>query len=134
MGFDLKWSSRRLESRRDEAVRQLSLLGVFTPGSVNQTWSKCGKPTCHCATPGDPGHGPRVLWTRYAQGKTVSRTVPARVAEQVGRGVAVYEQFMDRVKEISEINAVLTERELTLPGVARGGGSGSAGQKRGSRS
>ncbi len=131
----MRWSSKRLVARRDEAVRQLSLLGDFIPGSVNETWSKCGKPTCHCAGEGDPGHGPRLLWVRYEKGKTVSRTVPKRVAERVRSGVGAGQRFLEQVREISEINAVLAERGLVVPGIAgrEGTGSGGSGQKRGSR-
>jgi len=131
MGFDVKWSTRRLLARRDEAVRSLALLGEFTPGSVNETWSKCGKPTCHCAREGDPGHGPRVLWVRYEQGKTVSRTVPARMTGQVRAGVGAYQRFMDTVKEVTGINAVLAERGLVLPGLAGRTDPATSGEKRG---
>ena len=54
------------------AARELYALlagtGDFRPGSVNETWRRCGKPNCACAQPGHPGHGPRYLWTRSAGG------------------------------------------------------------------
>jgi len=56
------------------------------------------------------------------------------MAAEVTAGVKAYQRFMDQVREISEINAVLAERELTLPGIAHGRNeSGPAGQKGGSR-
>jgi len=133
MGFDPGWTTRRLIARRDEAARQLSLLAEFTPGSVHESWSKCGKPSCHCAREGDPGHGPRWLWVRHEKGTTVTRTVPPRRVEDVGRGVEAYRRFMDQVREIVDINAVLAERELASP--ARRPGApvpGPAGEKGGS--
>ena len=133
MVYDVRWSSRRLAARRVEAVSELSSEAVFTPGSVHQTWSKCGKPTCHCAVAGDPGHGPRTLWVRYEQGKTVTRTVPAWMADEVSRGVEAYQRFTDTVREIGEINAVLAERGLNPPGGGGGAQPGASGQKGGSR-
>ena len=128
MSFDPMWSTRRLVSRRDEAFRLLGLMGEFTPGTISEAFSKCGKPTCHCSREDDPGHGPRWLWVRYAKGKTRTRTVPLRMIDRVRAAVARYQRFTDLVREISEINAVLTEREFNIPGGARSAGSGQAGQ------
>lgn len=39
-------------------------------------WIRCGKPTCHCAVRGDPGHGP--YWYGYKtnkRGEVVKRYV-----------------------------------------------------------
>jgi hypothetical protein len=133
MGFDPAWSSRRLESLRDELAGQLRLLAQFTPGSVSETWSKCGKANCHCARPGDPWHGPRLLWVRYEGGKTKTRTVPARLSEQVRAGVARGGEFTSRVQEIAQINAVLADRVLSNPpGRISVPGPGSSGEKGGS--
>ena len=53
-----------LERHRAELYAQLAGTGDFRPGSVNETWRRCGKPNCACAQPDHPGHGPRYLWTR----------------------------------------------------------------------
>ena len=132
MNFDPMWPTRRLVSRRDEVVRQLGLTAEFTPGTVNEVYSKCGKPTCHCSGEDDPGHGPRLLWVRYERGKTRTRTVPAKMTTRVRAGVQQYQRFTDLVKEIGEINAVLTEREFNTPGGRQLSGPGTTGQKGGS--
>lgn len=132
MGFDPSWTTRRLVSRRDELARQLALQADFTPGSVQETWSRCGKPPCHCAREGDPGHGPRLLWVHYGGGKPRSRTIPARLADRIRGGVDRYRVFTDKVAEINQINAVLAQRELDgrRPTVAHD--PGPSGEKRGS--
>jgi hypothetical protein len=118
MAFDVKWTARRLEARRAELAGQLPLLAEFTPGSVSETWSKCGKATCHCARDGDPGHGPRWLWVRYEAGKTRTRTVPERLVAEMKDGVARAKAFSEKTAEIAAINAVLAERSLLKPGQA----------------
>ncbi|HEY5985179.1 MAG TPA: DUF6788 family protein, partial [Streptosporangiaceae bacterium] len=58
-----------LERQRAELYARLAGTGDFRPGSINETWRRCGKPNCACAQPDHPGHGPRYLWTRSAGGR-----------------------------------------------------------------
>ena len=58
-----------LERRREELYRELSRVGDFRPGSLNEVRRKCGKPNCACAAPGHPGHGPQYNLTRRAEGR-----------------------------------------------------------------
>ena len=71
-----------LERRRAELYARLAGTGDFRPGSVNETWRRCGKPNCACAQPDHPGHGPRYLWTRSAGGRTRSPAAGRRGAGQ----------------------------------------------------
>ena len=41
-----------LERRRAELYARLAGTGDFRPGSVSETWRRCGKPNCACAQPG----------------------------------------------------------------------------------
>lgn len=134
MGFDPSWTTRRLVARREELARQLPLHADFTPGSVHETWSRCGKPTCHCAKDGDRGHGPRLLWVRYGGGKTRSKTVPAPLAGRVREQVDRFRAFTGKVNEINEINAVLAERELSGRTTSAPTDPGRSGQRGGSTS
>ena len=65
-----------LEARRTDLFRQLAALGDFRRGSVTTTSGKCGKATCHCAKPDDPGHGPNFRLTRKIRGKTLTENLP----------------------------------------------------------
>ena len=67
-------SLAQLEEQKTELFRQIADLGDFRRGSITTTSGKCGKPTCHCARPHDPGHGPNSRLTRKVQGKTVTET------------------------------------------------------------
>jgi len=41
-----------------EILRQLGQSNPRKRVSTQTRYVRCGKPTCHCAKPGDPGHGP----------------------------------------------------------------------------
>ena len=61
-----------LEQQRSFLAAQLSQLGDLRPGSVTGIIRRCGKPSCHCAQPDHPGHGPTLRLTYKVQGKTIS--------------------------------------------------------------
>ena len=66
-----------LEGQREHLKLQLAELGDLRPGSLVERYRKCGKPNCHCAETGQPGHGPSWSLTHDAKGKTVTRIIPA---------------------------------------------------------
>jgi hypothetical protein len=113
-----------LERRRAQLYEQLAGTGDFRPGSVNETWRRCGKPNCACAQPGHPGHGPRYLWTRSAGGRTRSRQLAAAELEKVRREIANYKRFVAVTEQIAEVNEAICEaRPAAPPGAAGGDGS-----------
>ena len=59
-----------LVARRDALLGELAAIGEFRPGSLQSRYRRCGKPTCHCASHDDPGHGPKWVLTRTAHGAT----------------------------------------------------------------
>ncbi len=44
-----------LEAERSQILRQFTTLSDLRPGSICAVSRRCGKSTCHCAKPGDPG-------------------------------------------------------------------------------
>ena len=69
-------SITELEERRTAITRQIAQLGDLRPGSISSTSGRCGKPSCHCHQPGQPGHGPNLRLTHKAEGKTISEALP----------------------------------------------------------
>jgi len=63
-----------LEAERSQILRQISVLGDLRPGSICAVPRRCGKPTCHCAKPKDPGHDPQLRLTYKVDGKTVAES------------------------------------------------------------
>jgi hypothetical protein len=69
-----------LEEQKRALLRAISELGDLRPGSITGIIRRCGKPSCHCARPGDPGHGPNLRLTYKVQGKTITEALPTPVA------------------------------------------------------
>ena len=120
-----------LERQRAELYAQLAGTGDFRPGSVNQTWRRCGKPNCACAQPGHPGHGPRYLWTRSAAGKTRSRQLAAAELGKVRREIANYRQFAELSEQIVQVNEAICEARPPSPPASAGEGAPPAGGEKG---
>ena len=94
-----------LERQRSLLVDQLSRLGDLRPGSVTGIVRRCGKPTCHCAQPDDPGHGPTLRLTYKVQGKTISEALPTPVSvRKAEREIAEFRKFQDLSRSFLEVN------------------------------
>lgn len=94
-----------LESRRTEVLRVLANLTDMRPGSVVGAVFRCGKPTCHCARPEDPGHGPKLRLTYKWHGKTVTEALPTLAAvRKAEREIAVFRQYQLLGRELVEVN------------------------------
>src|SRR5260370_5053746 len=65
-----------LEADRSKLLDKFLSLGDLRPGSITAVVRRCGKPSCHCAQPNDPGHDPQFRLTRRVAGKTTTETVP----------------------------------------------------------
>ena len=63
-----------LEADRSKLLEEFLRLGDLRHGSITATIRKCGKPSCHCAKPDDPGHDPQFRLTRKVDGKTVTES------------------------------------------------------------
>lgn len=53
-----------LEAQRARRHTDLAEVGDFRPGSLSAVMRRCGKPTCACAEPAHPGHGPQHILTK----------------------------------------------------------------------
>ena len=95
-----------LERDRSEVVQQITQLGDFRPGSILATMGRCNKPNCHCAQPGDPGHGPNFRLTAKVNGKTVAETLssPAtlRKAQQEVEGFRRFQRLSAELIAVNE--------------------------------
>lgn len=103
-------SLEELETQRSSLYEQLAATGDFRRGSVSENYRRCGKPGCRCARPGDPGHGPRYLWTRTVAGRgSRGRQLAAGEVAKVRRELASYQRFADVSARIVEINEAICE-------------------------
>ncbi len=94
-----------LEAERSQILRQISSLGDLRPGSICAIARRCGKPTCHCAKPGDPGHNPQLRLTRTVNGKTVAESFASPAAFHKAQAeINEYQRFQRLCAELLEIN------------------------------
>jgi Family of unknown function (DUF6788) len=94
-----------LEQQRSQLGIQISRLGDLRPGSVTGIVRRCGKPTCHCAQPDDPGHGPTLRLTYKAQGKTISEALPTPAAvKKAEHEIAEFRKYQELNRAFMEVN------------------------------
>src|SRR5271155_3264941 len=94
-----------LEQRRSELLLQFTRLNDLRPGSVTGIVRRCGKPSCHCAQPDDPGHGPTLRLTYKVQGKTISEALPTSIAvRKAEREIAEFRKFQQLSHAFVQVN------------------------------
>ena len=107
-----------LEAHRSELFNAIADLHDMRPGSIVGAVRRCGKPTCHCAQPDDPGHGPSLRITHKRRGKTVTEALPTsaavRKAEQEIAEFRRFQQLSEDLVEVSEQICRLRPVENTL--------------------
>ena len=116
-----------LEQQRRDLVSAIAALGDLRPGSVTGIIRRCGKPTCHCARPGDPGHGPNLRLTYKVQGKTISEALPTPVA--VRKAEAAIAEFR-KFQELSHTFVQVSEQICRLRPVEESALSGQEKKRR----
>lgn len=101
---------RPLEQHRSDLYRDLASLGDFRRGSLVAVRRRCGKPSCACAAPDHPGHGPQHMLTKKVEGKTVAVHLhPGPELEKVTREVTTYKRFRALVDQVVEVNEQICE-------------------------
>ena len=114
-----------LAAQRAALCASLASIGDFRPGALQSRYRKCGKPTCHCAREGDPGHGPKWVLTRTVGGKRRNFSIPDEAVETTREQVAEYHRFQALVRELVEVSEQLCEVPLrSAPGPASPGKRG----------
>ena len=101
-----------LTRQRRNLQDQLATLGDLRPGSLTPRYRKCGKPTCHCANEGDPGHGPSWSLTWTVEGKTQTRIIPAEAVEQTQAQIAEYRRARTLTRELFEVSTRMCDVQL----------------------
>ncbi len=96
----------RLRQRKYKVLRQYQLPDNLLPGSLTQTHRRCGRPNCHCAADGDPGH-PIWFLTFMSGGKRRVERIPKEWAEEVTRLVEAGRAFQYAIKNMLTSSAEL---------------------------
>ena len=107
-------SLEALEQQRANIVHRIAGLGDLRAGSITPTQGRCGKPTCHCHKPEDPGHGPNLRLTYKVNGKTVSESLPDPLAvRKAEKEIAEFRQLQSLHSEFLEVNVQICQMRPT---------------------
>jgi hypothetical protein len=121
-------SLQQLEAQRTEILHRFTTLGDLRSGSICAVTRRCGKPTCHCAQPEDPGHDPQVRLTRKVAGKTVAESFATPAAWRRAQAeVHEYQRLQEYNRELIAVNEKICQQR---PGEAEGSGWTTAEKKR----
>src|ERR1035437_245973 len=125
-------SLESLEQQRANIANQIAVLGDLRCGSITSTTGRCGKPTCHCHQPNDPGHGPNLRLTYKLAGKTTTKSLPDQAAtRKAEREIAEFRKLQALHKEFVEVNAQICQLRSPEPDALsrrkKNGQSGPAG-------
>lgn len=94
-----------LEAKRSGVLQQFLGLGDLRPGSISAVARRCGKPSCHCAQPDDPGHQPQLRLLRKVQGKSMAESFPSPASfHKAQREVAEFHRLQSLHAELIAIN------------------------------
>lgn len=98
-------SLEALEQQRSAILMQILELGDLRSGSITAIKGRCGKPTCHCHQPNQPGHGPNFRLTRKINGKTISESFSSSTElRKAQREVEAFHLFRQLSQELLEVN------------------------------
>jgi hypothetical protein len=102
-----------LTRQRDAIRADLAKIGAMRPGTLVPRFRKCGKPNCHCANDGSPGHGPSWALTWKVDGKTTARIIPEGPAvEYTKKHIEEFRRFRDLSRKLIEVNEKLCDTLL----------------------
>jgi hypothetical protein len=105
-----------LEADRAKLLQEFLSLSDLRPGSITAVVRRCGKPTCHCAKPNDPGHDPQFRLTRRVAGKTVTETFATPAAfRKAQQEVAEFHRLQQLSQELIAVNQKICELRPVEP-------------------
>jgi len=94
-----------LEADRSKLLEEFLRLGDLRPGSITAVVRRCGKPSCHCAKPDDPGHDPQFRLTRRVAGKSVTESFPTPAAlRKAQQEVTEFHRFQQLSEDLVSVN------------------------------
>ena len=101
-----------LEVQRERIKLRIAELGDLRPGSLKDRFRKCGKPNCHCAKPGEVGHGPSWSLTHDEKGKTVTKIIPASLVPQTREQLAEYQRLRGLTHDLVKVSEKICDARI----------------------
>ncbi|MCC5939896.1 MAG: hypothetical protein JJU34_21635 [Lunatimonas sp.] len=103
-----------LRKNRQDLIGQLAALdGKILRGSLIESYKKCGKPGCKCAT--GRGHGPKHSMTvNFPKRKPENDYIPLEYVAQIKEYVSNYQRLKEILEQICMINREILKRREEL--------------------
>jgi hypothetical protein len=106
-------SLEALREKREQLTASLARIDDLRPGFLSARFRKCGKPNCHCAQKGSPGHGPSYSLTHRLGGKTITQVIPQGPAvERTKAQLSEYRRFRHLVRELISVSEQICSAQL----------------------
>lgn len=100
----------KLEAERSALLNKLATTGDMRRGSITECYRRCGKPTCACAAPDHPGHGPYYAFTMKVKGKTKTLQLrPGPLLTKIEREVEMYRGFRATCARLLDVNELICD-------------------------
>jgi hypothetical protein len=116
-----------------DIARRLAEPRPMRRGSLSVRFIKCNKPGCPCSGKAEARHGPYTSVVRTVGGKTVSRMVPAAMAEVLRRQIEAGQEFRKDVDAYWDACERWADTKLDAPDAASDEAAKKGGSKRPSR-
>ena len=110
-----------IERERRRLAQGLPPIEEVLRASLFERSVRCGKSTCHCADPEDPGHPTTYVSLSLPGGRTSQVSLPRRLVPVAEAWTQNYQRWLEAVERISALNhEILRGRWVEPPPDKRG--------------
>ena len=106
---------KKMEKRIDQIKAAIARIGDMRPGSLNQQFTVCGRPNCHCIDPKKPKrHGPYYQLSYIHQGKSTSQFIHKEYVSTVQEQLKNYKTFKALMAEWVGLALEIAKQDLKI--------------------
>lgn len=84
------------EDEYKELKKRVFDIGIAIPGTLRETYHRCGRSYCQCMVSEQHRHGPYFLWDRRINGKLTAKSISEE-------DVALYEEWIGNRKKLEAL-------------------------------
>lgn len=98
---------KSISSKIDGIIKTMLSITNMIPGSYNQVYCKCGKPTCWCYKENKGHLARRITW--YENGKYRTKAIPQKDIQWIKSVTQNYKKYKKSLKTINMLKDKLTK-------------------------
>jgi len=97
---------KSLERKRTRLLENMLRAVPMLRGNFGSVYCRCGKPSCRCADPKNPGHlSLRITWTEQSRPRT--KAIPQKDVLWIQQVTEAYRQFRRQRQEVRKVQEAL---------------------------